>query len=229
MQRQRDPELMDDPTLDERAHLAALRGLERLNAASGSVIHMWNEIRAFLADGMSISLLDVASGSGDIPIALSKLAAIKGLKLQVSGSDISQRAVESCAQRAQRSGVDAHFFVLNALDGQISAKFDVVTTSLFTHHLDPPDVVRLLRAMSQAARKLVIVNDLERSWWNLVQVTIATRLLSASPVVHYDGPTSVRAAYTVDEFQDMARRAGLSGCLVERRFPCRLMLIWSPP
>lgn len=228
MNRQRNPELMDDPALDAQAHIEALQGLERLNAASGSARHLWNEIRPLFAQSSALSLLDIASGSGDIPIALAKLSAQAGYKLQVNGTDISPRAVEACTKRAQLHGVDARFFVFDALADQIEGQFDIVTTNLFTHHLDPPDVVRLLRIMSLSARKIVIVNDLERTWLNYLQVTLAARLLSASHVVHYDGPTSVRAAYTVSEFENMAAQAGLADCRVETRFPCRLMMIWRP-
>lgn len=221
---------MDDPTLEEREHHAALRGLERLNTASGSALHVWHAINPlFETSTTTVSLLDIATGSGDVPIALARLAAAKNRALQVAGADISERAVEMCRQRAETDGVSAEFFVLNALSGPIPDQYDVVSTSLFTHHLDPPDVVQLLRTMKNAARKLVIVNDLERSLTNWIQVYVATRLLSRSKVVHYDGPVSVRAAYTAEEFRDLAEQAGLSGSRVERRFPCRFVMTWSPP
>lgn len=241
MDRQRNPELMDDPALDERAHLLALRGLERLNAASGAVRQIWTMIRPLYRTKTEISLLDIATGGGDVPIALARLAAAEGLCLQVSGADISARAIEMCQRRAAGSqgaqspcaqskgaGLQARFFELDALHGSIPERYDVVTANLFTHHLDPPDVITLLQRMAGCANKLVIVNDLERSWLNYVQVMIATRLLSASPVVHYDGPTSVRAAYTVAEFKQMGEDAGLQNCRVEKRFPCRLLFTWSP-
>lgn len=229
MDRQRNPELMDDPALDERAHLLALTGLERLNAASGAVRQIWSAIHPlYEGSDRQISLLDIATGGGDVPLGLARLAATEGRSLQVSGADISQRAIELCQRRAAEAGLEACFFPLDALHGTIPEHYDVVTANLFTHHLDPPDVIALLKRMSESAARLLIISDLERSWLNYVQVIIATRLLSTSPVVHYDGPTSVRAAYTLAEFKQMGDSAGLQYCRVERRYPCRLLFTWSP-
>lgn len=231
MDRRRNPELMDDPALDEREHLLALRGLERLNAASGAVPQIWSAIRPLYETAPSVSLLDIATGSGDVPLSLAKLAATEGRTLHISGTDVSPRAVALCRKRASDAGISAHFFEFDALSAELlqaNERFDVVTANLFTHHLDPPDVIALLERMSACAHKLVIVNDLERSWLNYAQVIVATRLLSTSPVVHYDGPTSVRAAYTVAEFKQMGEAAGLRNCRVEKRFPCRLLFTWSP-
>jgi hypothetical protein len=56
---------------------------------------------------------------------------------------------------------------------------------------------------------------------------VGTRLLSASPIVHVDGPLSVAAAFTCVEAQELARRAGLEGATVARRWPFRFLLTWS--
>lgn len=54
-------------------------------------------------------------------------------------------------------------------------------------------------------------------------------VLSRSPVVHFDGPASVRAAYTPAELRALADQAGLAGATVRPVFPCRMLLTWSRP
>ncbi len=81
--------------------------------------------------------------------------------------------------------------------------------------------------MGQAARHAVVVNDLERSRGGWILAQAATRLLSTSHVVHVDGPLSVRAAFSLTEIKQMAQDAGLNGCKIERRFPCRFVLGWE--
>ena len=75
-QRQLEPEDMDDPALaTERLH-GALSGLTRLNFVSNSVRIVWRPIRS-LAKGLKtdrLRVLDIATGAGDVPIALSKRA-----------------------------------------------------------------------------------------------------------------------------------------------------------
>jgi hypothetical protein len=72
-----------------------------------------------------------------------------------------------------------------------------------------------------------LVNDLARSRFNLLAVTVACHLLSRSRVVRFDGPASVRAAYNTREALELAPRAGMIGARVEKRFPCRFLLSWS--
>jgi hypothetical protein len=75
----------------------------------------------------------------------------------------------------------------------------------------------------------VLVNDLSRGSVNYFLVRLACRVLSRSPVVRFDGPASVRGAFTPDEARHLADRAGLVGATVTRKFPCRFLLAWRKP
>jgi hypothetical protein len=118
------------------------------------------------------------------------------------------------------------FFVLDALADPLPSDYDVVTCSLFLHHLDDAEAIELLRRMAAAARRLVLVNDLVRSRTGLTLAYVATRLLTLSPVVHVDGPLSVRAAYTPPEALELARQAGMQGATIQRKWPFRFLLGW---
>jgi hypothetical protein len=118
------------------------------------------------------------------------------------------------------------FFVRDAVRDPLPADFDVVTCSLFLHHLGDDGAATLLAAMGRAAGRLVLVNDLARGPLNLALVWLATRVLTRSPVVRVDGSLSVRAAFTPAEALSLAARAGLTGATVERRWPCRFLLSW---
>jgi hypothetical protein len=109
----------------------------------------------------------------------------------------------------------------------LPADFDVVTCSLFLHHLSSDDALSLLVRMHDAADKLVLVNDLARSRFNYLSVWTACHLLTRSRIVRFDGPASVRSAFTPAEALGLAERAGLSGATIVRRFPCRFLLSWE--
>jgi 2-polyprenyl-3-methyl-5-hydroxy-6-metoxy-1,4-benzoquinol methylase len=221
-------ELMDDPGLDPAVHRRALAGLVRLNAWSGSVNILWPSIRdlARSGNGRSIRILDVATGAGDVPIGLWRLAARAGIPVEIHGCDLSPVAVAEAEERARTAGAAVTFFRHDALREPLPRGFDVVTCSLFLHHLSETDAVTLLAALGRAAGRLVLVNDLARGQWNLALVWLATRLLTRSPVVRADGPLSVRAAFTPAEALRLADQAGLAGATVRRRWPCRFLLSW---
>jgi len=221
---------MDDPQLDSEKHLEALRGLERINAWSGSARLIWPLISALARENLSVPLrvLDIATGGGDIPITLQHRARQSNLSnIVFAGCDLSERAMQYARERAARVKATIDFFPLDVLHQSLPPDFDVVMASLFTHHLDAEQVVELLKRMGQAARRMVIINDLRRSRGGLLLAQLATRILSRSDVVHTDGPLSVHAAYTIHEMREMAEQAGLTGAKVERCWPCRLRLVWT--
>lgn len=226
--RKRVPELMDDPNLDYQSHAQALRGLARLNAASFSHGSIWSEIEhEARRASQPLRILDIASGGGDIPIALYLRAKRLGLKVEIVGGDISADAVSYAKNIALQRQADVEFITLDVFKDDLPADFDIVMTSLFTHHLDPDDVVMLLTKMSRAARLKMLVNDLVRSEISYCSVWLATRLFSRSAVVHYDGPVSVKASYTAFEFLEMASRAEINSATVKSFPPCRQMLVWQ--
>ena len=228
MHRLRIPELMDAPDLAPPEHLEALRGLERINQASSSVRCTLKPILALAkAHGLSrLHLLDVACGGGEVPIGVAAAARHAGIAIDLTLVDQSHTALAAAQQRAINANVVARTHNASAFEQELPVG-DVVTCSLFLHHLDRPDVVRLLGRLAGAARHLLVVTDLRRSRLGWVIAWIGCRVLSRSPIVHFDGPVSVRAAWTPTELVAMAREAGLPCARVTRLWPWRMQLIWQ--
>jgi ubiquinone/menaquinone biosynthesis C-methylase UbiE len=222
---------MDQPGLDRPRHYQALRGLERINFLSGSARILWppvwdlsRHVRA-----TPLRLLDIATGAGDVPLRLWRLGRRAGIPLEVQGCDVSPQAVAYATRAARRAHAPVRFFVSNVLEEPLPSGFDIVTCSLFLHHLAEDQALELLRRMAQWAGRLVLVNDLFRSLTGYLMAFVGTRLLSTSPVVHTDGPRSVEAAFNREEVLALAQRAELEGATVERRWPCRFLLTWRRP
>jgi 2-polyprenyl-3-methyl-5-hydroxy-6-metoxy-1,4-benzoquinol methylase len=220
---------MDQPDLDVAVHAQALRGLRRINRLSRVAAASWSALvpLAGVAAGAPLRVLDIACGGGDVLMALARRALNAGVDIEVQGCDINPQAVRLAQHQATASGVPVRFFRLDALRDPLPADFDVLSCSLFLHHLAEEDAVGLLRRMSQAARRMVVVNDLVRSRLGYVLAWAGCRLLSRSPVVHWDGPASVAAAFSVSEARALADRAGMNGALLTRRWPERFLLTWS--
>jgi 2-polyprenyl-3-methyl-5-hydroxy-6-metoxy-1,4-benzoquinol methylase len=227
-QRRLQPEVMDKPDLDESRHLEALRGLERINRWSGSARILWPPIAdlARRTPDKPLRILDIATGAGDVPISLWHKAQRAGLPIEVAGCDVRTRAVLFAQERAREQRADVRFFELDVLAGPLPNDYDVLTSSLFLHHLTEEEAAHFLRRAGSAARRMVLINDLVRGMPGFLLAYVGTRLLSRSPIVHVDGPRSVANAFTMDEALALARRAELHAATVARRWPCRFLLSW---
>jgi SAM-dependent methyltransferase len=225
----RQAELMDQPDLDADEHALALRGLARINRLSRSDAILWPAIErlARTMGGSPIRILDVASGGGDVPIALASRALRAGLRVQVEGCDVSPEAVRYARRQAEASGLSLRFFNLDVVNEPIPAGYDVVTCSLFLHHLAEADAISFLGRAAASTSRLLLVNDLVRGPIGYLLAWSGCRLLSRSPVVRYDGPVSVAGAFTLSEVRELAESAGLEGASLARRWPRRFLLSWS--
>lgn len=220
------PEIMDQSWLDRDKHRCALAGLRRLNLASSVCRQIFKKLMAYCRSRRlsRLRVLDIASGGGDVPFGVWKLAQKRGLDLRILGLDVSDTACKYATDQCRRAGGSIVFDRCDVLCESIPDGFDVVMCSLFLHHLTASQASDLLRKMADAGR-LMLANDLRRSPTGYILAQLACCMLTTSPVVRHDGPQSVANAYTVNEMRALCVAAGLADATVHRAWPWRLMVI----
>lgn len=221
---------MDDPAIDQREHRRALRSLALLNRVSHVAATYWPFITALAARYQRpLRLLDVATGSADVPLTLAALAHQRGLSLELSACDVSTTALEHAAESARQSATPLNLFRADVTRDPLPTGFDIVTCSLFLHHLDEEPTLRTLRNLASATTTLLLISDLRRTRTGLALAWAASRALSRSPVVHTDAVLSVRGAYSIAELATLAQRAGITNASIKPVWPQRMLLSWSRP
>lgn len=225
------PELMDDPALESGLHARALRGLERINRFSFLTRTFWNPLKRFYNDSgkKPVRILDIASGGGDLLRRFASKAQKENLPFIFEGCDINPEAVRHSQKKADDRKLSVSYFVLDALREPIPERFDVIFNSLFLHHLKKNEVIAFLKTLKASRAKLALICDLKRSLKGWLLAYAGTRLLTTSPIVHFDGPQSVRAAFTSEEMLGFAEEAGLTGATIQSIWPDRYLLLWSRP
>ena len=226
-------ELMDDPSLNDVAHRQALMGLRRINSWSRADAAVWKVIREFGAESSAakpLTILDIASGGGDLAVRLARSARRDRISLAVDGCDISPTAIAFASEQAAAAKfTNIKFHQCNALEQPFPrAKYDIVMCSLFLHHLTQEHAVRLLERMKSATNRLVLIDDLRRTRFGYLLAWLGCRALTRCRVVHLDGPMSVEGAFTTEEVRLIAESAGLSGAIIRPHWPQRLLLTWRP-
>jgi SAM-dependent methyltransferase len=243
---------MDDGMLAAAEHRRALAGLARINRLSQAAASIWRGMAPLLAarggavsavdphevpadpaapSGTSFTVLDLATGSGDVAVGVARLARRAGVRVRLHLVDFSPLALAEAAERAKAAEIDAVTHLADVVKHGLpldDRSVDAAMCSLFLHHLDEPEVIGVLRELARVSRRGLIVSDLRRCRPGLIAAGLAGRLLTRSPVVRVDAVRSVRAAWTEHELAGSARAAGLQGCTISGRFPFRMQLLWSP-
>lgn len=228
--RQRVPELMDEPGIDPAALDHALRGIARINAFSLTARHLWRRLQRIARERRltRLRILDVGCGNADVTLGVARRARRSGLNVELFGCDQTAVAVDAARELARRAGLQhVRFFQADVLADDLHGTYDAVVSSLFLHHLGETEAIDLLRRLRGVTRHAIVMDDLCRSALGYWLARWGCQLLTRSPVVHFDGPASVRSALTAAEALELAHAAGLQGATIERRWPERFTLVWE--
>jgi len=200
-------EYLDGAVLDPADLLQNLREMAMLNRLPGGVAASRRGIERLLDGVAEATILDVGTGSGDLPAALVRNAS--GRTVHVLASDLRPEILAHARARVGRlAGVEllqADARDLPLADGAV----DVAHASLMIHHLDPDEAVAALREMRRVARRGVVVNDLRRGRVAFALSAVTVLALSRGRYTRHDGVLSARRAYTLAELDDIAANAGL--------------------
>lgn len=214
---------------DVRKNLLDLRRINRLLGGTRVVLDALNaSVDGNRDDGKRIerlSLLDVGTGSADIPTEVHRWCKARRIEPFVAALDLSERNLR-ITRKDLSAGAELSFVQADALNLPFEARsFDYVTASLFLHHFRDEDVVRLIADFARVARRAVIVNDLVRNLVPYYFSRVTGPFLATSFLTRNDGPVSVLRGFTAKELGGLAERAGLRRYRVKRMFPYRLSLV----
>ena len=214
-----------DAPLPSAALRATLDDLDFLNAWFGGYALTLSRIRraaARLPRGRRLVVVDVGGGRGDFAVNVVRWARHRGRPVRVLVVDADGATLEAARRRTaaypEIALVQADATALPLRERGV----DVAVASLTLHHLDREAVVGCLAEMAAAAG-LAVINDLLRTRTSLTLVWLATRVLRLHPVSQYDGPLSVRRAYSPEELTALAGRAGVRARI--RRYPYLARLV----
>jgi len=218
---------MDDPALERDRHLRALDALARIDRISFGAARLWMEVSELHERlGRTVRVLDLACGGGDVLHGIDGRARRAGVPVELHGCDVSAVALER-AWAGARAGRAVTFSRLDVVRGDLPEGYDLLTSSLFLHHLERGEASHLLSKMAAAARARVFVQDLRRTRLGYLFAWIGLRTLTRSDVARTDGLRSVEAAFTLPEVAELCAEAGLAEAVIRPVWPQRFVVRWS--
>ena len=227
MKRQFDPaelELMDRPQPVSAELEHDLENIRELNRWFGSYALISLFLSRLIKPGARLRIVDLATGSGDIPRLIAEYGRKIGAELRIDALD-RQSATLEIAKKLSVQYPEITFVEGNILDWQANEPYDLVFCTLALHHFSEDDAVRVLRRCWELSRKFVLVSDLRRNWLGTIGVHLLTTTMFREPMTKYDARLSTARAFSFSEMNQLAQRAGWTN-FGHKTFPFARQAIW---
>jgi len=211
-------ELLDAGGGSDAEVAASLADLRRINRCLGGR----RVLRKLLGEQVrrtglrEFSLLDVATGSADLPAAALRWYP----QARVVGVDLHWRHLR-LAEAPGLPLVCADAFRLPFAP----RAFDFVAVALFLHHLTDGEIPRLLRELAALVRHALLVSDLDRHWLPFYFLHWTSPLFARSSITRFDGPASIQRAFGPGELERAAEQAGFPRFRARWHMPFRRSLV----
>jgi len=217
-------EEMDAVDLPPDRYAKVLADLSRINGltmAPRPTLGFLDRVRARGVGERPWRILDVGFGAGDMLARIAHWGERRGIALDLVGIDLNRK---SEAVAAARLGTRARLITgdYRALAGQ---GWDIILSSLVTHHMTPAQRTEFLRFMEAEAARGWLVNDLHRRRLPFAGYPLLATLAWVDPIVRRDGQLSVGRSFRRAEWRAMLTDAlpdTAGECSIFRSFPYRL-------
>lgn len=204
-----------------------LENLASLNRRFGAYRAVLGKLDPFLRRRQPLSILDLASGGGDIPRAVVQRARAMNCPVAVTAVD-RQAATIRIAEKLSGTFPEITFLRADILEFVPENTVDVVMCNLALHHFTESDAIRILRNIREMAPQAALVTDLCRSRLASMSIVAVTQLFYREPMTRHDARVSAGRAFSFSELDRLAVAAGWRG-FEHRRCPFFRQLLCLEP
>ncbi len=203
-------EFLDRPDCDPVLAATSYQFMETVNSRFGGI----QIVRRFLAaetagrhGGAPLRILDIGSGSCDIPLAVSRWARAYGIPLHFTCLEMASHAVDIArGQLARANDPAVRLLQQDAFAHQPAEPYDCAVASMCFHHFSNAQILTLLQGLRGFILNSVLINDLRRS----PLASLSARLLligtGAPAGVRHDALLSIRRGFKITELRSLLRQ-----------------------
>jgi hypothetical protein len=224
-ERSNEAELIDGADYELEEFLVSLADLRRINRYLGGsralLRHLFPMIESLGKD--HVNLLDIGTGSADIPAQIVKWGRSRGIQINFVVLDLNEIAArEARAQTAKFPEIKV--IRADALNLPFADdEFDFVLASLFLHHFRNSQASLLLKSFARVGSAFLI-NDLRRHPIAYYTIKLLTRIFTRNRLVRNDSAVSVLRGFTEHDIGEIAAGGGVK-LEIFRHFPYRFIFI----
>jgi len=227
MKRSFDPavlEMMDrpQPVSPELEH--DLERLRQLNRWFGSHRLISTFMRRWMMPSSQMRVVDLATGSGDIPRLLVDHARKIGAQIEIDAVD-QQAATLEIARRLSAEYPEISYHAANILEWDCAQRYDITLCSLVLHHFSDDDAVSVLRRCRELSKRFAVVSDLRQGFLLRAGVYMLTAVIFREPMMRFDARLSAQRAFSFVEMRGLAIQAGWKN-FVHKKFRFARQAVW---
>jgi 2-polyprenyl-3-methyl-5-hydroxy-6-metoxy-1,4-benzoquinol methylase len=217
-------EIMDDFALPPSELNPVLKGLGDLNAWFGGHKALIKALQLFpVKAGNHIS--DWGCGGGDALKAIAKWAKMEGVPLKLTGVDAAPAAI-AFAQNETAEYLNVNYLQTEVMSNELKPnQFDIILSSLFTHHFEDEAWIALVKKMYSCASRGVIITDLHRHWLLYYSLIAIFSFVIPNKMMRHDGPLSVKRSFKRAELHQMLTQAGFTNYKIQWKWAFRWQVI----
>ncbi|MDA9555506.1 methyltransferase domain-containing protein [Pelobium sp.] len=217
-------EIMDDFWLSPDELHPVLKELDVINRWLGGFSVYFDAFNQLKIDN-EVNVADWGCGSGDTFKVLQKYFDKNAIRPQFVGVDAAPATLAYAAKQFENHQ-NVRFLLADVVNENFKEEtFDIVISSLFTHHFDDKAWVKLIQKMMFSAKHAVIINDLHRHPLAYYSIAMLTTLFSKSPMVKNDSKVSVLRGFKKQELEQLLQKAGAKNYRIKWMWAFRWQVI----
>jgi Methyltransferase domain len=227
MKRLFDPAVLEIMDREQPLSAELERDLERIrqfNRWFGSYQLILSFIRSWIKPGALVRIVDLATGSGDIPRLVVDYSRSIGAAVEIDAIDHQPAALE-VARKLSVGYPEISYAEGDILKWCPARPHDMALCTLALHHFSDDDAVKVLKRCCELATKFVLVSDLRRGLFLKGAIHILTAFVFREPMTRHDARLSAARAFSFSEMRDLASKAGWQN-FGHNKFPFGRQAVW---
>lgn len=222
--RSTEKELLDSPDCDPALALESYRLMEKVNCFFGGIRNVRRFIEKEVAERKSTSpirILDIGSGSCDIPIAISRWARSRGIPVKFTCLEVFDSAVKIARAKLAESGETSVELIQEDVFTHVPGEpYDYAVASMCFHHFEDEKILELMRHLRNFVKNGVFINDLHRSFLTWIGAVHMTTFSNEG--VKHDSRLSIRRGFKIRELRRLLMQLEDVTVSVEPSWLCRV-------
>lgn len=219
-------ELIDDTNLQRDLLFKNLWELDILNRTTGGHAISLKGLKQLVRDHSKVyHIVDLGCGSGDSLRAIADWSRKNNFHVHLTGVDKNAHVIEyfrkHCRNYPEITGILSTYQEFLARNSSI----DIVHCSLFCHHLNEDELVKLFTYFNDRISTGFIVNDLRRNRAAYYSAWLFTRILNGTILAKNDGPASVLRAFKLSELVNLLKRAHIKNYSIQKKPLFRFLIV----